>query len=402
VKRILTTRIKTTIPLAQRASKLLKLDILKEENRMKNVFTVLLCAAALMFVGCDSDDDSTTTTPEAGAAGEGGAAGEAEGGAAGEAEGGAAGEAEGGAAGEVEGGAAGEAEGGSAGEPETADIIDTAVAAGDFTLLAAALETAGLIDVLKGEGPFTVFAPNDAAVTAALEALGVTAEEFLARDDLQQILLYHVISGAAIASTDLDSAQVADTAAPSGLSEGSTLSAIITADETGVMINGAASVVTADIVASNGIIHVIDSVLLPPSIFELAVAYPDFNTLVAATAAASLVETLSSPGPFTVFAPTDDAFVAALEAMMMTAEELLASDDLAGILTYHAVAGFVLSTDLVAGEQTVATVAGPDVTVNVTDEGVTVNDANVLMTDIVGTNGVIHVIDGVLLPPPAM
>ena len=353
---------------------------------MKNVFTVLLCAAALMFVGCDSDDDSTTTTPEAGAAGEGGAAGEAEGG----------------AAGEAEGGAAGEAEGGSAGEPETADIIDTAVAAGDFTLLAAALEAAGLIDVLKGEGPFTVFAPNDAAVTAALETLGATAEEFLARDDLQQILLYHVISGAAIASTDLDTAQVADTAAPSGLSDSATLSAIITADDTGVMINGAASVVAADIVASNGIIHVIDSVLLPASIVELAIAFPDFNTLVAATAAAELVETLSSPGPFTVFAPTDDAFVAALEALELTAEELLASDDLAGILTYHAVAAFVLSTDLAPGEQTVATVAGPDVTVNVTDEGVTVNDANVLMTDIVGTNGVIHVIDGVLLPPPAM
>ena len=367
--------------------------ILKEENRMKNLFTVLLCAAALMFVGCDSDDDSTTTTPEAGAAGEGGA----EGGAAGE------GGAEGGAAGEGggEAGAAGEggAEGGAAGENgPAADIIDTAAAAGNFTLLAAALEAGGLTDVLRGEGPFTVFAPSDEAITASLEALGVSADDFLARADLQQILLYHVISGAAVASTDLEAAQVVSTAATVSADNDTALSAVVTAGET-VSINGAATVTTADITASNGVIHVIDSVLLPATIVDLAVAYPDFDTLVAAAVAAELVDTLNSAGPFTVFAPTDEAFVAAITALETTAEELLARDDLAGILTYHAVAGAVLAGDLAAGEQAVASVAGPELTITVSEEGVTVNEANVVMTDIVGTNGVVHVIDAVLLPP---
>ena len=132
-------------------------------------------------------------------------------------------------------------------------------------------------------------------------------------------------------------------------------------------------------------------------------AYPDFNTLVAAADAASLVETLSTAGTYTVFAPTDAAFVTALDALGLTAEELLADvETLTGILTYHAFASIVLSSDLVAGDNTVATLNGADLTVTVSDEGVTAGPANVVMTDIVGTNGVIHVIDAVLLPPAAM
>ena len=242
-----------------------------------------------------------------------------------------------------------------------------------------------------------MFAPSDEAITATLAALEITAEEFLARDDLQQILLYHV-AGGSIASTDLDEAQIVETAATVSAENDTGLSAVVTAGES-VMINGTATVTTADIVASNGVIHVIDSVLLPPNIVELAVAYPDFDTLVAAAVAAELADTLSNTGPYTVFAPTDDAFAEAILALMTTAEELLAREDLAGILTYHAVPGAILAGDLVAGEQAVPTVAGPELTINVTDDGVTVNGANVIMTDIVGTNGVIHVIDGVLLPP---
>ena len=350
---------------------------------MKTLTTIILCVFALAFVGCGDDDDDNNTTAEAGTAGEGGAAGEG---------GDAGGEA--GTAGE--GGEAGE--GGDAGGEETADIIDTATAAGDFTLLAAALEAAGLIDTLKGEGPFTVFAPNDAAITAALETLGATAEDFLAREDLQQILLYHVIAGAAVASTDLEAVQVVGTAATAG-ADGPSISAVITAGEAGVSINGAANVATADITASNGIIHVIDNVLLPATIVDLAVAYPDFETLVAAAAAADLVTTLTSPGPFTIFAPTDVAFAAAIETLGTTAEDLLADPNLAGILTYHGLAGTVLAGDIAAGDTTVETINGATVTITASDEGVTVNEANVVLTDIVGTNGVIHVIDAVLLPP---
>ena len=357
------------------------------EEKMKSIFTLILCIFALAFVGCGGDDNDDTTA-EAGTAGEGGAAGE----------GGEAGEGEGGEAGEGEGGEAGEGEGGEAGEAETADIIDTATAAGDFTLLAAALEAGGLTDTLRGEGPFTVFAPNDAAITATLEALGLTVEDFVERDDLQQILLYHVVSGAAVASTDLEAVQVVSTAATTG-EDGPNLSAVITAGDEGVSINAAATVTTADITASNGVIHVIDTVLLPANIVNLASAYPDFTTLVAAAGAADLVTTLTSPGPFTIFAPTDAAFEAAIEALGTTAEDLLANPDLAGILTYHGLAGIVLAADIAAGETTVTTLAEIDVTINNTDDGVTIGGANVVMTDIVGTNGVIHVIDAVLLPP---
>jgi transforming growth factor-beta-induced protein len=374
--------------------------ILKEEKLMKNLFAVLLCAAALMFVGCGSDDDSTTTTPEAGAAGEGGAAGEAEGGAAGEAEGGAAGEAEGGAAGEAEGGAAGEAEGGAAGEAEggaageggeeqASNIVEIAVVNGNFTILAQALETANLVETLSGAGPFTVFAPTDAAFEAALLALDISSDELLARPDLATILTYHVLGGA-VESAALEPVQVVSTVAE--------LSAVVTKDENGVKINGKATVTTPDLIASNGVIHVVDAVILPASILELAVAYPDFETLAAAAAAVPDVEAaLATPGPFTVFAPTDAAFEAAITADNTTPEDLLARDDLGAILQYYALAGKILAADVTAGD--LSTLQGDTVAITVSDDGVKVNEANVVITDIIGTNGVIHVIDDVLNPP---
>lgn len=135
------------------------------------------------------------------------------------------------------------------------------------------------------------------------------------------------------------------------------------------------------------------------NIVEIAAGSPDFTTLVAALQAADLVEVLSGEGPFTVFAPTDAAFDAALAELGITAEELLASDNLADILTYHVIEGQVLAADVVELDgQEVATVNGQTVTITVTDEGVRVNDALVTTTDIQATNGVIHVIDGVLLP----
>lgn len=135
------------------------------------------------------------------------------------------------------------------------------------------------------------------------------------------------------------------------------------------------------------------------NIVEVASGDPQFSTLVAAIEAAGLVETLSGEGPFTVFAPTDDAFANALEALDLTAEELLAREDLADILTYHVVAGEVLAADVVelAG-QDIETVNGQTVSIRVEDGVVYVNDAQVVATDIETSNGVIHVIDTVLLP----
>ena len=138
------------------------------------------------------------------------------------------------------------------------------------------------------------------------------------------------------------------------------------------------------------------------NIVELAVAEPSLSTLVAAVTEAGLVETLSGEGPFTVLAPTDDAFAAALAALDITAEELLASENLADILTYHVISGSVMSTDLSDG-QVVPTVQGDELTVSITDAGVFFVDANggraqVSLADVKATNGVIHVIDAVLLP----
>ena len=140
----------------------------------------------------------------------------------------------------------------------------------------------------------------------------------------------------------------------------------------------------------------------PGTIVDVAVGAGSFTTLVAAVQEAGLVDTLSGDGPFTVLAPTDDAFAAALEALGLTAEELLASDDLASILTYHVIPGQVLAETVVTLDgQDVETVNGATVAISVADGAVMVNEANVVTTDVMANNGVIHVIDAVLLPPAA-
>ncbi len=141
----------------------------------------------------------------------------------------------------------------------------------------------------------------------------------------------------------------------------------------------------------------------PGTIVDIAASNEDFSTLVAALSAADLVDTLNTPGPFTVFAPTNEAFAAALEALDMSAEELLSNTDLlTTILTYHVVDGMVLAEDVVTLDSA-TTIQGEDISIAVVDGGVVLNDSvNVVTTDIVGSNGVIHVIDGVLVPPSVM
>ncbi len=290
---------------------------------------------------------------------------------------------------------------------EAGTIVDVATEAGSFTTLLAAADAAGLVETLSGEGPLTVFAPTDEAFATALDALGLTAEELLAdTDTLTAILTYHVVAGEVL-STDLSDGMMAATVN----------GAEITVDlSDGVKINDA-NVVTADVEASNGVIHIIDAVLLPPSddameeeameeeameealpatVVDIAAEAGTFTTLLAAAEAAGLVETLTGPGPLTVFAPTDEAFATALDDLGLTAEELLAdTDTLTSILTYHVVAGKVLSTDLADGA--VATVNGGDITVDLSD-GVKINEATVVAADLEAENGVVHVIDQVLLP----
>jgi uncharacterized surface protein with fasciclin (FAS1) repeats len=179
----------------------------------------------------------------------------------------------------------------------------------------------------------------------------------------------------------------------------------ISVEDGNVFLNGTVQVITTDIEASNGIIHVIDAVLLPPTddmadlptIAEIAVADGNFTTLVAALDAAGLVETFAGEGSFTVFAPTDDAFAALPEG---TVESLLEdpSGALTDILLYHVVAGAVKAETVVTLDS-VTTLLGEDITITVTDEGVFLNDTvQVTMTDIEASNGVIHVINAVLIP----
>jgi uncharacterized surface protein with fasciclin (FAS1) repeats len=283
-------------------------------------------------------------------------------------------------------------------EPEIMDIVDTAVADGRFTTLVAAVTAAELVETLKGEGPFTVFAPTDDAFAALPEG---TVESLLLPENKQaltDILLYHVVSGNVMAAAvvtleSASSVQGKDVA--------------IKVDGGKVYINDAEVIIT-DIETSNGVIHVIDSVLLPPSeedammdktIVDIAVADGRFTTLVAALTAAELVDTLNGEGPFTVFAPTDDAF-AALPAG--TVENLLLPENkqaLTDILLYHVVSGKVMAADVV-GLTSAPTVLEQDITITVKDGNVFLNDTvQVIITDIEASNGVIHVIDAVLLPP---
>jgi transforming growth factor-beta-induced protein len=273
--------------------------------------------------------------------------------------------------------------------PESRDIVDIAVEDGRFTTLVAAVQAAGLVDALKGEGPLTVFAPTDEAFAALPEG---TVEALLADiPALTDILLYHVAEGKVMASDVIE------------LSNAMTLQgqyADILVEDGKVMIDNAQVIIT-DIEASNGVIHVIDAVILPESrdIVDIAVEDGRFNTLVAAIQAAGLVETLKSEGPFTVFAPTDEAFAALPEG---TVEGLLADiPALTNVLLYHVVSGKVMAADVVGldGQSAGTALEGQSIAVKLDMNNVYLNEnTQVIITDIETSNGVIHVIDAVLLP----
>jgi transforming growth factor-beta-induced protein len=285
-------------------------------------------------------------------------------------------------------------------EPVASDIVDVAVAAGAFPTLVAALGAADLVDTLKGDGPFTVFAPTEEAFAELLAALGVTAGELLANTELlTSVLLHHVVPGKVMSADLAGASDLMVTTVQGGEVSVTEYMGSVTIDE--------ATVVTADIEASNGVIHVIDKVLLPvveepvaSDIVDVAVAAGAFPTLVAALGAADLVDTLKGDGPFTVFAPTEEAFAELLAALGVTAGELLANTELlTSVLLHHVVPGKVMSADLAgASDLMVTTVQGGEVSVTEYMGSVTIDEATVVTADIEASNGVIHVIDKVLLP----
>ena len=269
------------------------------------------------------------------------------------------------------------------------DIVDTAVAAGSFKTLAAALEGADLVDALKGKGPFTVFAPTDEAFAKLPKGTVETLLKPENKKKLAGILTYHVVSGKVPASAVVK------------LSGAKTLNGQqvdVVVEDGEVMIDNA-KVVTTDIACSNGIIHVIDSVILPAEdSIPVVATKAGFKTLVAAVKAAGLAEALSGEGPFTVFAPTDAAFAKLPEGTLESLLKPENKDKLAAILKYHVVPGRVYSTDALAAGKA-KTLEGSWVKVGVVGKAAKVNDAGLVKTDIDASNGVIHVIDAVILPP---
>lgn len=316
-------------------------------------------------------------------------------------------------------------------------VVDIVVNSEDHTLLELAVLEADLAGTLSGPGPFTLFAPTDAAITALATTLGTDATGILALPNLADILTYHVL---------------ADSVVSDSLVEGATAATIFGADVTfslmgGAMVNNA-NIGPADIIAVNGVVHVIDAVLLtfgctdenacnydalalvddgscgdavgamcddgddntvndmvtagcgcagiPATVVDIVVNSPVHTLLTQAVLAAELDSTLAATDSLTVFAPTDDAITALATALGTDAAGILALPNLANILTYHVVGAIAMSTDLSDGQQ-ITTLQGSDVSVTITGDTVMINQAMVTVADLVAGNGVVHVIDAVLL-----
>lgn len=272
---------------------------------------------------------------------------------------------------------------------EGKNIVETAVAAGNFETLAAAVGAAGLVETLSGEGPFTVFAPTDAAFAKLPEGTVAHLLEEENLGTLSSILTYHVVAGE-LAASDVVKSSFATTVNGQRID--------IEVNDGGVFVDGA-RVVTTDIECSNGIIHVIDSVILPndQTIVEQAAATDMFSTLVAAVTAAELAEALSSEGPFTVFAPTNEAFAALPEGTVAALLQPENKHQLVSILKYHVIPARVYADQAVAAKRA-ATLQGSEISARIVDGRLQVSGANVVASDIEASNGVIHVIDSVLLP----
>ncbi len=309
------------------------------------------------------------------------------------------------------------------------NIVELAMATETLSVLVDALVAvdaeAGFVALLQTEGPFTVFAPTNQAFLELLDVLGPeytgldsfdTAEE---KAMLIKILSYHVVSGTAAYSTDLSDGQEVPTALEGETVTVSINGGVFIQDDTDVD----AAVGPADVAASNGVVHVVDKVLLPQEVLDFFFPQPNIvelasdtetlsvlvEALVAVEAEAGFVALLQTEGPFTVFAPTNQAFVELLEALgpdytgvdsFDTPEEKAL---LIKILSYHVVSGTAaFSTDLSDGQEVPTALEGETLTISI-NEGVFIQDdtdvdAQVGPADIAASNGVVHVIDKVLLP----
>jgi transforming growth factor-beta-induced protein len=292
--------------------------------------------------------------------------------------------------------------------PQMSTIAEIAIANGNFTILVDALTRTGLdVTVADANQTLTVFAPTDDAFMDLLSELGLSSldevEAALGTDGLQNVLLYHVL-GSVVTSTMVPTGYVR-TLATNATSDALS---IYTSTTAGVIINDRATVTTADVMASNGVIHIIDQVILPMSIYQLLEVNPTYATLTAALGIADgeLDVLMSDPtsGPFTLFAPDEVAFGNLLIELNLAdvpaLVDALGTDGLSGVLTYHVVSGNVNSDEVPSGS--VQTVNGQNISIDLSN-GVVITDtqnrmSTVTSVDIQGTNGVIHGINTVILP----
>ena len=268
-------------------------------------------------------------------------------------------------------------------------VVDIIVDSDNHNTLEAAVIAAELDDDLSGDGPFTVFAPTDEAFNALPEGTVATLLED-PTGDLANILLHHVYAGSAL-STDLSDGMMIQTLFGTELN--------VSIDGGSVMIDNA-MVTVANIEADNGVVHVINAVLIPSTepttVVDIIVDSDNHNTLEAAVIAAELDDDLSGDGPFTVFAPTDEAFNALPEGTVATLLED-PTGDLANILLHHVYAGSALSTDLSDGMM-IQTLFGTELNVSIDGGSVMIDNAMVTVANIEADNGVVHIINAVLIP----
>lgn len=281
---------------------------------------------------------------------------------------------------------------------ETQTILEIASSTPAFSTLTSAVETAGLGETLASDGPITVFAPNNDAFNSFLEDQNLTADELLANPELDGILAYHVVSGSA-ASADIEAGPV-QTLADQNF--------YVSVDpQGGIWINGKSRVTQADVPATNGIIHVIDYVITPPTqtIAEIAVEAteaeaPQFTQLVAALTRADLVDAVSGDATdnLTVFAPTDAAFEALYETLGVNGVDEIPLETLTDVLLYHVVPARAFSQDLRQDATLPTLLEGQTLSVDLAN--LQINESGLIQEslNIHGINGVIHAIDQVLLP----
>tara|TARA_B100000787_G_scaffold158047_1_gene135231 strand:+ start:7162 stop:8097 length:936 start_codon:yes stop_codon:yes gene_type:complete len=283
---------------------------------------------------------------------------------------------------------------------ETNTIVDVAIN-NNLSSLVAAVIKADLADTLSGIGVFTVFAPSNAAFQALLDSnASWNSIDDIPVETLRSVLLFHVLSGT-IESTDLSDTYV-NTLSTGINDEPLSLQVEVTG---GVEFNGDANPITVDVEASNGIVHVIDKVMLPPNVVTLALNNSGFTSLVAALTdsrhTTDFVTILSGDGPFTVFAPTNAAFQALLDSnssWSSLADVPIAT--LESVLLYHVVSGANVQSDQLSNGDvtTLGGVVTIDLTTGAQIKTTSSQIANIIIVDVQGTNGVVHAIDTVLLP----